>query len=421
MESIHLFYSWQSDRDRQVCSDFIQIALETAKGTLEAQYDIRLDIDRDTLGISGTPPVTETILEKIRACDIFVADMSFIGRADSFDGEPGKLLPNPNVMVEYGYARHALGDRRILLVFNSAFGSFKDLPFDLATMRRPTEYEAAPGIKDGPRRRERSALTACLADHLGEIIKKILADRARASSPDAEVTALAQAYLADIDAHAAIHIPGIVSRPFLRVRLVPFGLEDDQPYDLSQVKLLRPRFVPAGFASDRREDTISARMFATTGPRRSVAGFPNPEVYWYTRILRPGLFELAVTIGERVHDDPTILVEGHRLEARIVDAATCLARLASALGFAGRALVSASLHHMDDVEILCGRRPCRMIGPQIHHIHTLQISSVAEADAMSLRPMLDALWLDFGNEDGSPSFSSGEWAGKGNSGPYRLD
>jgi hypothetical protein len=420
MDSIHLFYSWQSDRDRQVCSDFVQTALDMAKERLEEQYDVRLQVDRDTKGIPGTPPVTETILEKIRECDIFVADMSFVGRADSPEGA-GKQLPNPNVMVEYGYARHALGDRRILLVFNAAFGSFKELPFDLATMRRPTEYKAEPGIKDGPRRAERSALAARLVDHLGEIIKGVLAERALPAPVNQEAIARANENLANLDAHAKRHVPAIVSRPFLRVRLVPFDLEDERPYDLAQVKALRPRFVPAGFASERRDDTISARMFTSTDPSRPVAGSPNPEVRWYTRILRPGLFEIAVTIGERVADDPMIVVDGHQLEARIIDAATRLASLASMLGFMNRALVSASLHGMDDVEIVAGRRVCRMLGPPDHHIHTMQITSLALTDPMELRPILDALWLDFGIDDGSPSYSSGRWAGEGGQGVYNLD
>jgi len=421
MDSIHLFYSWQSDRDRSLCSDFIQIALEMAKAKVESQFDIELNIDRDTQGVSGQPEVTRTILEKLRACDIFVADMTFVGRADPLGSEPGKLTPNPNVMIEYGYARHALDDKRILFVFNAAFGSFKDLPFDLATIRRPTEYTAAPGIKDAPRRAAREAFASRLADHLGEIIKGVLATRANPSAADAEATARAYDNLARLDTHAALHMPAIVSRPFLRVRLVPFDLRDDHPFDLAQVKCLRPSFVPGGFAFERRRDTISARMFASFETPRPIAERPNPESRWYTRILRPGLFELAVTIGERIDNDPTIVVNGHQLEARIVDAATRLGRLASTLGFSGRALVSASLHQMDDVEILCGRTSCRLLGPPDHHISTTAIQSIAAADGMTLRPIIDALWLDFGIEDGSPSFSSGSWAGAENQGPYRLD
>lgn len=421
MESIHLFYSWQSDRDRSLCSDFIQIALEMAKAQLEPRYEIELHIDRDTQGVSGQPEVTRTILAKLRACDIFVADMSFVGRADPLGAEPGKLMPNPNVMIEYGYARHAIQDSRILFVFNAAFGSFKDLPFDLATIRRPTEYTAAPGIKDGPRRGAREAFAKRLADHLGEIIKGVLSARANPSAADAEVTARTYDNLTHLDTHAALHMPAIVSRPFLRARLVPFDLHDDHIFDLAQVKSLRPSFAPGGFASERRKDTISARMFASFETPRPMAERPNPESRWYTRILRPGLFELAVTIGERIDNDSTIVVNGHQLEARIVDTVTRLGGLASALGFSGRALVSASLHQMDDVEILCGRTSCRLLGPPDHHISTMPVPSIAAVDGMTLRPIIDALWLDFGMEDGSPSFSSGSWAGASNQGPYRLD
>ena len=53
--------------------------------------------------------------------------------------------PNPNVMLEYGYALDALGNQRLIGVFNKAFGKPDDLPFDLRHRRWPIQYGQMPG------------------------------------------------------------------------------------------------------------------------------------------------------------------------------------------------------------------------------------------------------------------------------------
>ena len=62
----------------------------------------RVRIDADTEGVLGHVPVTDTILKKIAACDAFVPDLTIVAVT-----EAGKLVPNPNVMLEYGYALRA--------------------------------------------------------------------------------------------------------------------------------------------------------------------------------------------------------------------------------------------------------------------------------------------------------------------------
>ncbi len=49
-------------------------------------------------------------------------------------------MPNPNVLIELGYAIKAMGHERIILVFNKSFGKVEELPFDLRT-RRVLVYE----------------------------------------------------------------------------------------------------------------------------------------------------------------------------------------------------------------------------------------------------------------------------------------
>jgi hypothetical protein len=89
--------------------------------------------------VPGAPDIAATIFQKIDACDVFVCDVSIIGRS-----EGGRPTPNPNVMLELGYAIKTLGWGRVLLLMNEAYGGVADLPFDLRT-KRVVRYRAGGG------------------------------------------------------------------------------------------------------------------------------------------------------------------------------------------------------------------------------------------------------------------------------------
>jgi hypothetical protein len=136
-----VFYSWQADLDPSVTRAFIQSAIEGAVRTIAKDESIRVTpvLDRDTSGVTGTPSIAETILEKIASCDVFVCDVSIVNSGTTF-----RATPNPNVLVELGYAAALLGWDRILLVQDTTFGGPDRLPFDLRG-RRVLAYELAPG------------------------------------------------------------------------------------------------------------------------------------------------------------------------------------------------------------------------------------------------------------------------------------
>jgi len=73
---------------------------------------------------------------------VFVADVSIV-TPQGFE----KPSPNPNVLLELGYALRALGPARIILVANEHFGAVDALPFDLRS-RRVLCYAAAPDETD---------------------------------------------------------------------------------------------------------------------------------------------------------------------------------------------------------------------------------------------------------------------------------
>lgn len=127
-----VFYSWQSDLPNSSNRGFIQKALEGA--TTDISFDDSIEVkpvvDRDTQGVAGAPDIAVTIFSKIDAADVFVADVSIAIKPDT-----GRVTPNPNVLIELGYAIKTLGYQRVILVFNQAFGKLGDLPFDLRTRR----------------------------------------------------------------------------------------------------------------------------------------------------------------------------------------------------------------------------------------------------------------------------------------------
>ena len=156
---ITVFYAWQSDRDQKANRHFIRRALDDAATRINENnaLGVEIRIDADTEGVVGTPAVTETILGKIRSSDIFVPDLTFVAETDA-----GKRTPNPNVMVEYGYALRSLTFEAMMPVMNTHYGAPTELPFDLGHVRHPTQYSLPPGSADGERRAARAALSGKL-------------------------------------------------------------------------------------------------------------------------------------------------------------------------------------------------------------------------------------------------------------------
>lgn len=127
-----IFYSWQSDLPNVSNRGFIEKALKKAVKEIVDDESINVEpvIDRDTSGVGGSPEIAGTIFEKISKADVFVADISIINKDDN-----GRKVPNPNVLIELGYAFKALGYSKVILIMNTEFGGLESLPFDLRTRR----------------------------------------------------------------------------------------------------------------------------------------------------------------------------------------------------------------------------------------------------------------------------------------------
>lgn len=141
-----VFYSWQSWADAGSNRNFIEDCLERAIKEIRKDDSLRLDpvIDRDTQGVPGSADIANTIFGKIVEADVFVADVSFVN-----DLAPDRRTPNPNVLVELGYALAKLGEGKVICVHNLATGRVEDLPFDIRG-RTVATYELPPkaGVPD---------------------------------------------------------------------------------------------------------------------------------------------------------------------------------------------------------------------------------------------------------------------------------
>ena len=159
-----VFYSWQSFLPNKTNRNLIIDSLEKALKEInkELSVDERIELDSDTKNTVGSPDIVHTIMNKIDNSDIFIADVSIIKGT----------TPNPNVMLELGYALKTLGDKKIIMLFNDAFGNTKDLPFDLGFKRQMiyscTENDNIPEVRIKLISNLKNALTAILRDDSNE-------------------------------------------------------------------------------------------------------------------------------------------------------------------------------------------------------------------------------------------------------------
>ena len=160
-----IFYSWQADTPNKVGRSFLKEILGevcvsmASDATLdEALRDVAVDSDTHQ-GVAGQPPIADTIFKKIDTAGVFVADMTFTSKRMD-----GRLAPNPNVLIEYGWALKSLTNERVICVMNTAYGepSYESLPFDLAHLRWPIRYNLPIDAPSNVKTKEKKKLADTL-------------------------------------------------------------------------------------------------------------------------------------------------------------------------------------------------------------------------------------------------------------------
>ena len=123
--TIQIFFSWQSDDNderkliRKSLTNVIEVFKKAGKTII---------IDSDMRNVPGSQDIPNTLFNKIELSDIFVADVNLVfaslHRENTFS-------PNPNVMIELGYAASKLGWNNIIMLLNTSKRRIEDLPFDI--------------------------------------------------------------------------------------------------------------------------------------------------------------------------------------------------------------------------------------------------------------------------------------------------
>lgn len=160
-----IFWSWQSDYSPKTCRHFIREALVDAIAQVADEIGVddadRPEIDHDTKGERGMADIAATILNKIADAAVFVADLTPIAKSPD-----SKWLPNPNVMIELGWAMHRPGWERVVGILNMASGAnVEDLPFDIR-QRRVVTFVLSETADKQTRASVRSKLVKELKDAL---------------------------------------------------------------------------------------------------------------------------------------------------------------------------------------------------------------------------------------------------------------
>lgn len=127
----NIFFSWQSDLDSKTHRNFIEKCIKKSIKSINKNEDLHIyvEYDRDTLGLLGTPDISSSIFEKISKCALFVADISNI------TSNAQRSIPNPNVLIELGFAINVLGWDKIICFFDINTGKIENLPFDIRQKR----------------------------------------------------------------------------------------------------------------------------------------------------------------------------------------------------------------------------------------------------------------------------------------------
>lgn len=240
-----VFWSWQSDTHQASGRHFVRAALEAAVKRLHDQPGLedaeRPSVDSDTSNVPGSPPIAETILRKIRECAVFVADVTPIETTVG-----GKKLPNPNVMLELGYALANVGLERIILVMNQSEGaSLRALPFDLRHWRAPLTYALRRDASEDQQKDVLATLVDDLVASVGPCLAFVAANQTVPPHPDG------------VPADPTDPAIWNGAMPTVRVRSSPMQQEFDLPVGAGPK--LWCRIVPAAPMGASRQDVSRSR------------------------------------------------------------------------------------------------------------------------------------------------------------------
>ena len=170
--SFTIFYSWQSDikKNKNVIQTCIEKAIKEVKKNFNKEINLKINIDRDTKNRSGSPAISSTIFQKIDMSDIFICDVTLVNKNWYNNFFKYRLSPNPNVLVELGYAINKVGWERVICINDLDFSSIEELPFDIRGHRITTFNSSENNFKENLKSQLVIALKAIIENY-EEIVK----------------------------------------------------------------------------------------------------------------------------------------------------------------------------------------------------------------------------------------------------------
>lgn len=132
MKKYTIFYSWQSDTPQ---SDLIiKSSFERFVANYELREGIHFDIVYSTHGVSTDNTIDNRLFEQIENCDLFLADLTpstNYQKVEANGQTVQKEAPNPNVLIELGYAYGTMGPGYVAMVALQDTWSMANMPFDI--------------------------------------------------------------------------------------------------------------------------------------------------------------------------------------------------------------------------------------------------------------------------------------------------
>jgi len=106
-----------------------------------------------------TPDIPNTVFNKIAdEIDIFISDITIINKKHPTSANNLRLTPNPNVLLELGFAASAILWDNIICVMNIAYGLPNELPFDMR-YRKPINFNVPQDCDNKTKESEKEKLT----------------------------------------------------------------------------------------------------------------------------------------------------------------------------------------------------------------------------------------------------------------------
>jgi hypothetical protein len=144
-----VFFAYQSDIPEEFGKKFIIEAMDQTIDRMKKE-GINLELEYGMRKTPGNPLLIEEMLGKSKNADLVLVDLTFTSSKNWFESKKikflnkeirvlnrfeDKLSPNPNALLEMGYAWAQKGYHRTALLMNTAYGTPEDLPVDLKGFR----------------------------------------------------------------------------------------------------------------------------------------------------------------------------------------------------------------------------------------------------------------------------------------------